>query len=173
MRPPLGWPSERSPGVLMWDWPLLREREKIWWSGLSRPPLMEWKKVTRQNPDQWLGRWDNHLRRGIVLRVVIWISTKLSHTMNRTGRSGCRRVWMDEGWGDVTHTHPWVRRRGDLHQLTWPPQVAGSGRKNGALRAELSLVNFFPPKKVLKSQRLKSSGELKLLTTSFIIEKGC
>lgn len=142
MRPPLGWPIERSPSVLMWDWPLLSEREKIWWSGLSRPPPMEWKKVTRQNPDQWLGRWDNHLWRSIVLRLVIWISLSFP-----TLWTGLDAAGVEGGEEDVTRTHPWVRRRGDPHQLTWPQKAPGSGWTNGALRAELSLVNFLLLKK--------------------------
>lgn len=43
------WAAWKKPRVLMWEWPLLRGKEKIWWSGLSC-----WssggEKVTRQNP---------------------------------------------------------------------------------------------------------------------------
>lgn len=139
MRPPLGWESERSRGVLTRDWPLLREKGKIWWSGLSRPPLIEWKKVTRQNPDQWLGRWDNHLSGHCAPSGDLDL-TKLSHTMNRAGHGGCVRgvTWPADTRGCraavaliSSYDHSGPRRI----------KSAARSRLNEALRAEPSLGN--------------------------------
>lgn len=74
MRPPLGIDTVKGAlcidvGLTIIEGKGKKRRENgdmkrgalIWWSGLSCLPLLGWKKVTRQNPDQWLRQWDNHL----------------------------------------------------------------------------------------------------------------
>lgn len=91
----------------------MERRALIWWSGLSCLLLFEWRKVTRQNPDQWLRQWDNHLS-GHCAQAGGLDLTKLSHTMNRTGQcEGVRGVmwprWPQDGelgWPSSAHHDP-------------------------------------------------------------------
>lgn len=86
----------------MWEWPLLRGKEKIWWSGLSCWSSEGGGKVTRQKPDQWLRQWDKHL---------------LGHC---AGNGGLDLTLLfphcEQGW------EVWERTRGAKH-LQWPVGV--------------------------------------------------
>lgn len=97
------WGKRRRKGGKRGD---MERRALIWWSGLSCLPLFEWRKVTRQNPDQWLRQWDNHLW-GHCAQSAGLDLTKLSHTMNRTG------PW------SVCECDPGMQSWDAPHQLTW------------------------------------------------------
>lgn len=108
VRPPLGTGSEKEAPCIDVRMIITERKRKDLTEWIEL--LIEWeeKKVTWQNPDQWLRQWDKHL-----LGHCAWDGgldlTLLSHTVNRPGRVGSVTR------GRCVRNDPCVRNCGSLH----------------------------------------------------------